>query len=72
VDVFSWGGGGGEEEFQGAFFAEKFSQNGGFQTAPVCVIYYMLRSGDFAAVFRAIAKGGSSIHGRPGQTRAMF
>ncbi len=33
----------------------------------------MLRSGGFAAAcLQAIAKGGSSILGRPGQTRAMF
>jgi hypothetical protein len=69
---FFLGGRGRGRGVPGRVFAEKFSQNGGFQTAPVCVIYYMLRSGGFAAVFRAIAKGGSSIHGRPGQTRAMF
>ncbi len=69
---FFLGGRGRGRGVPGRVFAEKFSQNGGFQTGPVCVIYYMLRSGGFAAVFRAIAKGGSSILGRPGQTRAMF
>ena len=39
----------------------------------VYVIYYMLGSGSFAAAcLQAIAKGVSSILGRPGQTRAMF
>ena len=37
------------------------------------VIYYILSSGGFAgACLQAIAKGVSSILGRPGQTRAMF
>ena len=37
------------------------------------VIYYMLSSGGFAAAcLQAITKWGSSILGRPGQTRAMF
>jgi hypothetical protein len=41
--------------------------------SPVCVIYYMLSSGGFAAAcLQTIAKGGSSILGHPGQTRAMF
>jgi hypothetical protein len=54
-------------------FAEKFSQNGGLQTALFGVIYYILSSGGFAgACLQAIAKGVSSILGRPGQTRAMF
>ena len=70
--MFFLGGAGEGKRSSRARFAEKFSQNGGLQTAPVCLIYYMLHSGGFAAVFRAIAKGGSSIHGRPGQTRAMF
>jgi hypothetical protein len=40
---------------------------------PVCFIYYMLSSGGCAATcLQAIAKGGSSILGRPGQTRALF
>ena len=69
---FFLGGRGRGRGVPGRVFAEKFSQNGGFQTALVCVIYYVLCSGSFAAVFRAIAKGDSSIHGRPGQTRAMF
>ena len=69
---FSWGGRGRGRGVPGRVFAEKFSQNGGFQTAP-CVLYIIYCAVVvFAAVFRAIAKGGSSIHGRPGQTRAMF
>jgi len=70
--MFFLGGAGEGKRSSRARFAEKFSQNGGLQTALVCVIYYVLCSGSFAAVFRAIAKGDSSIHGRPGQTRAMF
>ena len=43
-----------------------------FRTA-LYVIYYMLGSGSFAATcLQDIAKGVSSILGRPGQTRAMF
>jgi hypothetical protein len=39
----------------------------------VCVIYYMLSRGGFVvACLQAIAKGGSSILGHPGQTSAMF
>ena len=69
---FFWGGGGRGRGVPGRVFAEKFSQNGGFQTVP-CVLYIIYCAVVvFAAVFRAIAKGGSSIHGRPGQTRAMF
>ena len=52
--------------------AEKFSQDERAPNSPVCVLYYMLSSGGFAAAcLQAIAKGGSSILGRPGQTRAM-
>jgi hypothetical protein len=53
--------------------AEKFSQDERAPNSPVCVIYYMLSSGVFTAVcLQTIAKGGSSIFGLPGQTRAMF
>ncbi len=52
--------------------AEKFSQDERAPNSPVCVLYYMLISGGFAAAcLQTIAKGGSSILGRPGQTRAM-
>jgi hypothetical protein len=52
--------------------AEKFSQDERAPNRPVCVLYYMLNSGGFAsACLQTIAKGGSSILGRPGQTRAM-
>jgi hypothetical protein len=72
VDVFLWGAGAGKRSSR-ARFAEKFSQNGGLQTALFGVIYYMLSSGGFAAAcLQDIAKGVSSILGRPGQTRAMF
>ena len=67
------GGAGEGKRSSRARFAEKFSQNGGLQTALVGVIYYMLSSGGFAAAcLQAIAKGVSSILGRPGQTSAMF
>jgi hypothetical protein len=69
---FLGGAGEGKRSSRARFLLRSFRRTAGFQTAPVCVIYYMLSSGGFAAVFRAIAKGGSSIHGRPGQTRAMF
>jgi hypothetical protein len=70
--MFFLGGEGEGKRSSRARFVEKFSQNGGLQTA-LCVLYIIcLHSGGFAAVFRAIAKGGSSILGRPGQTRAMF
>jgi hypothetical protein len=53
--------------------AEKFSHDERAPNSPVYVIYYMLNSGGFPAAFlQTIAKGGSSILGRPGQTRAMF
>ena len=71
--IFFLGGAGEGKSSSRVRVAEKFSQDGGLQTALFfVVIYYMLRSGGFAAVFRAIAKGGSSILGHPGQTRAMF
>ena len=53
--------------------AEKFSQDERAPNSPVSVLYYMLSSGGFAAAcLQTIAKGVSSILGRPGQTRAMF
>ena len=53
--------------------SEKFSQDERAPNSPVCVIYYRLRRGGFTvACLQTIAKGGSSILGRPGQTRAMF
>ena len=71
--MFFLGGAGEGKRSSRARFAEKFSQNGGLQTALFGVIYYMLSSGGFAAAcLQAIAKGVSSILGRPGQTRAMF
>ena len=73
MDVFFLGGAGEGKRSSRARFAEKFSQNGGLQTALFGVIYYMLSSGGFAAAcLQAIVKGVSSILGRPGQTRAMF
>ncbi len=52
--------------------AEKFSQDERAPNSPVCVLYYMLNSGGFAAAcLQSIAKGGSSILGHPGQTRSM-
>ncbi len=72
MDVFLGGAGAGKKSSR-ARFAEKFSQNGGLQTALFGVIYCMLSSGGFAAAcLQDIAKGVSSILGRPGQTRAMF
>ncbi len=52
--------------------AEKFLQDERTPNSPVCVLYNMLSSGGFAAAcLQVIAKGGSSILGLPGQTRAM-
>jgi len=71
--MFFLGGAGEGKRSSRARFAEKFSQNGGLRTALFGVIYYMLSSGGFAAAcLQDIAKGVSSILGRPGQTRAMF
>jgi hypothetical protein len=70
--MFSWGDGGGKRNSR-VRVAEKFSQDERAPNSPVCVIYYMLSSGGFtASCLQAIAKGGSSILGRPGQTRTMF
>ncbi len=72
MDVFLGGAGEGKRSSR-VRVAEKFSQDERVPNIPVCVIYYMLSSGGFAAsCLQAIAKGGSSILGRPGQTRAMF
>jgi hypothetical protein len=72
--MFFLGGAGEGKRSSRARFAERFSQNGGLQTAPIlCFIYYMLSSGGFdAACLQVITKGVSSILGRPGQTCAMF
>ncbi len=52
---------------------EKFSQDERAPNSPVCVIYYMLSSGGFSSsCLQTITNGGSSILGRPGQTRVMF
>jgi hypothetical protein len=72
VDVFLGGAGEGKKSSR-VRVDEKFSQDERAPNSPVCVIYYMLSSGGFAAAcLQAIAKGGFSILGRPGQTRAMF
>ena len=69
---FSWGGGGGEEELQDTT-AETFSQTTRVPNIPLCLcLYYILRSGSFAAAMRkAIANGGPDPR-CPGQTRALF
>ncbi len=64
MDVFLGGAGEGKRSSR-VRVAEKLSQDERAPNSPVCVIYYMLNS------LQAIAKGGSSILGRPGQTRAM-
>ncbi len=71
MDVFLGGTGEGKRSSR-VRVAEKFSQDERALNSPVCVLYYMLSSGGFAAAYlQAIAKGSSSILGRPGQTRAM-
>ncbi len=72
MDVFLGGAGEGKRSSR-VRVAEKFSQDERAPNSPVCVMYYMLISGGFSAsCLQAIAKGGSSILGRPGQTRMMF
>jgi hypothetical protein len=52
--------------------AERFSQDERAPNSRVCVLYYMLSSGGFAAAcLQSIAKGGSSILGHPEQTCEM-
>ena len=65
---FFLGGAGEGKRSSRARFAEKFSQNGGLQTAPFGVIYYMLSSGGFAAAcLQAIVKGvHHGLHGAVG------
>ena len=71
--IFFLGGVGEGKRSSRSRVAEGFSQDETAPNSPVCVIYYMLSSGSFAAAsLQTIAKGGSSILGRPGQTRAMF
>ncbi len=71
MDVFLGGEGEGKKNSR-VRVAEKFSQDERTPNSPVCVLYYMLSSGGFAAAcLQAIAKGGSSILGHPGQTRTM-
>jgi hypothetical protein len=71
VDVFLGGTGEGKRNSR-VRVAEKFSQDERDPNSPVCVLYYMLSSGGFTtACLQVIAKGGSSILGRPGQTRVM-
>ena len=71
--IFFLGGRGRGRGAPGCVLLRGFSQDERAPNSPVCVIYYMLSSGSFAAAcLQAIAKGGSSILGRPGQTCAMF
>ncbi len=70
MDVFLGGTGEGKRSSR-VRVAEKFSQDEWDPNRPVCVLYYMLNSGGFtAACLQTITKGGSSILGRPGQTRS--
>jgi hypothetical protein len=62
------GGRGRGREAPGCVLLRSFSQDEWAPNSPVCVIYYMLSSGGFAATcLQAIAKGGFSILGRPGR-----
>jgi hypothetical protein len=66
--MFFLGGRGGKRSSR-VRVPEKFSQDERTPNSPVCVIYHMLSSGGFASTcLQVIAKGGSSILGRPGQT----
>ena len=73
VDFFlSWGGGAGEEELQGTT-AETFSQTTRVPNSPLCLcLYYILRSGSFAAAMRKAIANGDPDPRCPGQTRALF
>ena len=69
---FSWGGGGGEEELQ-VTTAETFSQTTRVPNSPLCLcLYYILRSGSFAAAMRKAIANGDPDPRYPGQTRALF
>ena len=69
---FFLGGRGRGRGVPGRVLLRSFRRTAGSKQPCVC-IYYMLSSGGFAAAcLQAIAKGVSSILGRPGQTRAMF
>ncbi len=71
--IFFLGGRGRGRGAPGCVLLRGFSQDKWAPNRSVCVIYYMLNSGGFTATcLQAIAKGGSSILGHPGQTRAMF
>ncbi len=71
--IFFLGGWGRGRGAPGGVLLRGFSQDERAPNSPACVIYYMLNSGGFVATcLQAIAKGGSSILGRPGQTCAMF
>ncbi len=72
MDVFLGGAGEGKRSSR-VRVAEKFSQDERAPNSPVCVTYYMLRSGGFTTeCLQTIVKGGSSILGHRGQTRARF
>ncbi len=71
--IFFLGGRGRGRGAPGCVLLRVFLQDERAPNSPVCVIYYMLNSGGFVATcLQTIAKGGSSILGRPGQTCAMF
>ena len=70
--MFFLGGRGRGRGVPGRVLLRSFRRTAGSKQPCVC-LYYMLSSGGFAATcLQAIAKGVSSILGRPGQTRAMF
>jgi hypothetical protein len=71
--IFFLGGRGRGRGAPGCVLLRGFMQDERAPNSPVCVIYYMLSSGGFAATcLQSIAKGGFSILGHPGQTRVMF
>jgi hypothetical protein len=75
--MFFLGGRGRGRGVPGCVLLRSFLRTTGLQTALfvfyiICVLYYMLNSGGLASsCLQVIVKGGSSILGRPGQTRVI-
>ena len=71
VDFFLGGAGEGKRNSR-ARLPRRFRRRREFQTALLYVIYYILRSGSFAAAMRKTIANGDPDPRCPGQTRAMF
>ena len=71
VDFFLGGAGEGKRNSR-ARLPRRFRRRREFQTALLYVIYYILRSGSFAAAMRKAIANGDPDPRCPGQTRALF